>query len=208
MKKSELRNIIRETLSNKMMLNEGPACNTSNNIAGSGNSNTGGADFNSDCTGQGNLGPTQRGVCVTAPPNNMGASHHCCYNPTCLDGIGGGPPGTPNTGLDLEVDPFNPYDKFNPDPRAQAPDNKINKKSQLRNIIKQSIKELVAKEAASFPVKFVCRPKSGQECGVSCEDGKKCTKVSDCGPSGCCKCVKLKVKNEKISIKKNNKRSN
>ena len=68
------------------------------------------------------------------------------------------------------------------------------KKSELRNIIKQSIKELVAKEAASFPVKFVCRPKSGQECGVACEDGKKCTKVSDCGPSGCCKCVKLKVK--------------
>ena len=205
MKKSELRNIIKqsikETLSSKRMLNEGPACNPSNNVAGSGNVNTGGADFNSDCLGGGNLGPTQRGVCVTAPPNNMGASHHCCYNQTCLDGIGGGLPGTSDTGaLDLEVDPFNPYNKFNPDPRAQAPDNKFNtiKKSELRNIIKQSIKELVDKgdksSKASFPVKFVCRPKSGQECGAACEDGKKCTKVSDCGPSNCCKCVKLKVK--------------
>jgi hypothetical protein len=162
MKKSELRNIIRETLSNKMMLNEGPACDTSNNIAGSGNSNTGGADFNSDCTGQGNLGPTQRGVCVTAPPNNMGASHHCCYSPTCLDGIGGGPPGTPNTGLDLEVDPFNPYNKFNPDPRAQAPDNKINKKSQLRNIIRESIKQLMNEQSnTGILVSSITCPTSG-----------------------------------------------
>jgi len=155
MKKSQLKKIIRETLSSKMMLNEGPACNPSNNVAGSGNVNTGGADFNSDCLGGGNLGPTQRGVCVTAPPNNMGASHHCCYNPTCLDGIGGGLPGTSDTGLDLEVDPFNPYNKFNPDPRAQAPDNKFNtmKKSQLRKIIRESIKQLMTEQTVStFPI--------------------------------------------------------
>ena len=54
---------------------------------------------------------------------------------------------------------------------------------------------------ASFPVYRYCRPKNAAECNSGCQEGKKCTKISDCGSSSCCKCVKAETKKGKKNKK-------
>jgi hypothetical protein len=54
---------------------------------------------------------------------------------------------------------------------------------------------------ASFPVYRYCKPKNAPECSSGCQEGKKCTKVSDCGSSGCCECKVSKTKKGKKNKK-------
>jgi len=71
------------------------------------------------------------------------------------------------------------------------------KKSQLRNIIRESIKQLLTeqsqwtREDVSFPVWRRCTTKPGCSGGTrdgGCDEGTKCKKDSDCGWNTCCKC--------------------
>jgi len=164
----------------KTVLKENVGCDPANNKQ-TGPAGHPGSVYNSDCDGGGpcsSCSPPQQGVCVTAPPN-PNSSHHCCYQPGCLENIEPGNPGNHgyiDQGFEVDDTPYKPTGggwsgiKPGSDRRSIRRENKM-KKSQLRKIIKESIKQLMTEQSTGTIVHYARGCDGASTLGSMCWEG-------------------------------------